>query len=74
MDIKEMDIRNQIKALAALNAMTITSLTKEMSKRTGKNYTYSSITNKLKRESLSLKEAYLIADILGYDLEFIRKS
>ena len=42
-----------------------------MKEKTGKDYTFKSLTGKLQRGSLSLDEAYIIAEILNYKLEFI---
>lgn len=66
----EINIRNKIKSMLSLNGMTMTQLARVMSERSGKKYTLASLYSKLKIESLSLKEAYLIADILGYQIDF----
>ncbi len=68
------NIRAFIKSLVTKESMTLTDMCKKLSERTGKNYTLDSLTSKLKRESFSLKEAYLLADILGYDIEFIKRK
>lgn len=68
------NIKNKIKSLLSLNGMTFTQLAKLMAERTGKKYTLPSLYSKMKIESLSLKEAYIIADILGYDIEFVQKK
>ena len=70
----ETNIRAIVKSLLSLNCMTLTQLCDEMTKRTGKAYTLDSLGGKLKRESFSLKEAYIMADILGYDIEFVRRK
>jgi len=64
------DIRNKIKMLAASRGITLKSLAKELSHKTGQEYSYNSLLGKLNRESLSLKEAQVIAQILNYKLEF----
>lgn len=69
----ETNIRAIVKSLLSLNCMTLTQLCDEMSKRTGKTYTLYGLTGKLKRESFSLKEAYIMADILGYDIKFEKR-
>lgn len=69
----ETNIRAIVKSLLSLNCMTLTQLCDEMTKRTGKNYTLYGLTGKLKRESFSLKEAYIMADILGYDIKFEKR-
>jgi len=63
--------RNKIKSLIALRCITITKLADMMKEKTGKPYTFKSLTGKLQRGSLSLDEAYIIADLLNYKLEFI---
>ena len=68
-----MDARNKIKSLIALRCITITKLAQMMKEKTGKPYTFKSLTGKLQRGTLSLDEAYVIADLLGYKLEFIEK-
>lgn len=68
-----MKARNKIKSLIALRCLTITKLAQMMQEKTGKPYTFKSLTGKLQRGTLSLDEAYLIADLLHYKLEFIEK-
>ena len=66
-----MNIKTKIKLLAVSRAMTLKKLAQRLSEQTGENYSYSSLLGKLNRESLSLKEAEIIASILGYKVEFI---
>ena len=63
-----MDIRNDIKYILSKEALTITELAKLMTDKTGKKYTTNSISGKLIRESITLKETLQILDIAGYDL------
>jgi len=70
----DINIRNLIKSLASMSGMTLTQLAKLMQERTGKHYTLPSLTSKLKIRSLSLYEAYVIADILGYEIDFKKKQ
>ena len=67
------NIRNYIKSLLSLNGITLTEVADKLTKKTGKQYTLDSLTGKLKRESFSLKEAFILADILGYEIKFIKK-
>ena len=69
----ETNIRNYIKSLLSLNGVTLSEIANKLNERTGKQYTLDSLTGKLKRESFSLKEAFILADILGYELKFIKK-
>ncbi len=63
-----MDIRNDIKYILSKEALTLTNLARLMTEKTGKKYTVNSISGKLIRESITLKEALEIFDIAGYDL------
>ena len=67
------NIRNYIKSLLSLNGITLTEVSDKLTEKTGKQYTLDSLTGKLKRESFSLKEAFILADILGYEIKFIKK-
>lgn len=68
-----MNVRNQIKSLLALKCITLKKLAEMMSVETGEKYTQQSLSHKLGRETLSLKEAAIIANLIGYDLKFIEK-
>ncbi|MDD3437492.1 MAG: hypothetical protein PHC64_10110 [Candidatus Gastranaerophilales bacterium] len=72
--MKDINIKNYIKSLLALKCITITQLAKMMSERTEKKYTFSSLSQKMSRGSLSLKESFLIADLIGYELKFEPKN
>ncbi|MDR1167346.1 MAG: DUF6471 domain-containing protein [Heliobacteriaceae bacterium] len=68
-----MDISKYIKSLLALNGITIKKLAVLLSEKTGTNYTQSGLTTKIRRGKVTLQEGFAIADILGYNLEFIKK-
>ncbi|MFA6988568.1 MAG: hypothetical protein WC197_00725 [Candidatus Gastranaerophilaceae bacterium] len=63
-----MSIREEIKILLLKEKTSITALAKEMSKRSSKNYTMRSLSQKLTRETLRVDEYKLIANILGYEV------
>lgn len=69
-----MNIRNYIKSLLALKCITITKLAEMMTEKTGEHYTTQSLSHKLRRESLSLKEAFIIADLIGCEIKIIDKK
>ena len=69
-----MQIREKIKSLLALKCVTITKLAELMTEKTGEKYTFQRISHKLRLNRLTLAEAYISADILGYDLEFIERK
>ncbi len=64
-----MDIRNDIKYYMAREAVTFKQLAILMSEKTGKKYTINSLSGKLIRESITLKETLQILEILGYHLK-----
>lgn len=66
-----MHIKNKIKMLAVSRGITLKKLSEKLSIVSGEEYTYNSLLGKLNRESLSLKEALMIAEILNYKLDFI---
>lgn len=67
-----MRVKKDIKMLLLENDISITAIAKEMSKRTGKYFSRSNISQKLIRGTLKYEEALLIGEILGYDLKFVR--
>ena len=64
-------IKTKIKMLTISRGLTLKKLAEKLGEITGEEYTYNSLLGKLNRESLSLKETYLISQILDYRLEFI---
>lgn len=66
-----MNIKNRIKMLAVSRGMTLKKIAEKISEITSEPCSYNSLLGKLNRESLSLKEACMIAEILDYKLEFI---
>ncbi len=68
-----MDIRNDIKYCMAREAVTFKRLAELMTEKTGKKYTINSLSGKLIRESITLKEALQVLEILGYDLNINKR-
>ena len=54
--------------------LIITQLTEELNKRNGTNYTMQNLSSKIRKESLKYSEILQIADIIGYELIWNRKS
>ena len=53
----------------ACEAVTFKNLAGMMSEKTGKKYTINSLSGKLIRESITLKETLQILELLGYHIE-----
>lgn len=64
-----MDIRNDIKYYMAREAVTFKQLAAMMSEKTGKKYTINTLSGKLIRESITLKETLQILELLGYNMK-----
>ncbi|MBS5860084.1 hypothetical protein KID03_01440 [bacterium] len=64
-----MDIRNDIKYYMAREAVTFKQLAAMMSEKTGKKYTINTLSGKLIRESITLKETLQILELLGYNIK-----
>ena len=67
-----MSVRTDIKMLLAENDVSITKLAEMLTKKTGKYYSQSNISQKLLRNTLKYEEANLIGELLGYELKFNR--
>lgn len=65
--------RDKIKSFIALNGLYIKDLAELMNTKSSKKYSEDSLGGKIRRESLTFKEAELMADVLGYKLEFTKK-
>lgn len=61
-----MDVREEVKIMLFSKRMTMTELAKQMTDLSGKKYSQSLISHKLKSESLRYTEMKLICKILGY--------
>ncbi len=68
-----MNIRNEIKAYIIRTGWTMLNLVDELSQRYGWSSSVSNLSAKLQRESLRYKEAIQIADVLGYDIVWVKR-
>ena len=62
--------REQIKSLLAQESVKLKDLAILMSERTGKNCAPNVLSRKLSKGTLSYNEAVMIADLLGYEINF----
>ncbi len=68
------DIKTEIAMLLLKKGWTREKLVKEMGSRLNKKYSSSNLGNKLRLETIPYREIKLIADILGYDIEFVDRD
>ena len=69
-----MRIITELKELLYQNGMSLTYIANELGKKLNKNYTLANLSNKLRKETITHREIKKIADILGYDLKFIKRD
>ena len=67
-------IINELKKILLDVNVSLTELAEALGKRLNKPYSLNNLSNKLRNETISHREMLIIADILGYDLKFVRKD
>lgn len=72
MELK-MIINDLKKVLLDVN-VSLTELAAALGKRLNKPYSMNNLSNKLRKETITHREMLIIADILGYDLKFVRRD
>lgn len=66
-------VKKQIKILLLQEDFMIKELAQEMSEKIGKTYSPSSLSHKIARNTITYSEMVEIAEILGYEIKFIKK-
>ncbi len=66
--------KDDIKILLLKNHMTMTKLAEEMTNYSAKKISQSGLSQKLTRGTLRYDELIIICEILGYDLEYIKRK
>ena len=69
-----MSIINELKKVLLDVNVNLTELAQALAKRLNKPYSMQNLSNKLRNETITHREMIIIADILGYDLKFIRRE
>lgn len=67
-------IINDLKKILLDVNVSLTELAVALGKRLNKPYSLNNLSNKLRNETISHREMVIIADILGYDLKFVRRA
>ena len=67
------DMRNEIKAYIVRQGMTMQEVVDLLADEYGWSDSVSNLSNKLQRESLRYREAVQLADVLGYELVWLKK-
>ena len=69
-----MTLKDDVKSLIAKEAWTMTDIAGILYKTENKRIAASSLSQKLKNETIKYREILQIADILGYDIEFKKRN
>lgn len=69
-----MSIINELKKVLLDVNINLTELAQALGKRLNKPYSMQNLSNKLRNETITYREMLVIADILGYDLKFVRRE
>ena len=69
-----MSIINELKKFLLDVNVNLTELAQALSKKLNKPYSMQNLSNKLRKETITHREMIIIADILGYDLKFVRRE
>ena len=67
-------VREQIKSLLGAKGITMKEVALMLTEKTEKQYSLANLSSKLKRGTLIYNEVLLIADFLGYDINFVEKQ
>lgn len=67
-------IKEQIKTLIAQEGIKLKDLAGIITERTGKKCSPNSLSQKLRRETLTYNETLMIADFLNYDITFVKRK
>lgn len=69
-----MSVREDIKVLLAKSDTTLKFVAEQIRIKTGRNISADNLSQKLRKGTLRYDDAVLIADILDYDLKFIKRD
>ncbi len=71
---RKLNIRDIVKILLTKEGYKQKELVQLMTEKTGKKHTPDGLSRKLVRETITYKEVDLIADVLDYDIEFVKRK
>jgi hypothetical protein len=69
-----MTVKEDIKVLLAREGVTLTELARRLSLKTGREIKMKILSQKLSRKSFKYEEVKLIAEVLGYKVNFEKES
>ncbi|OOM76602.1 DUF6471 domain-containing protein [Clostridium sp. BL-8] len=69
-----MGLKEEIKAYIVSSGWSITDLNTELNKINGTDSSVQNLSNKIRKGSLKYSEVLQIAEIIGYDIKWIKKE
>ena len=69
-----MELKDEIKAYIVSSGWSITDLNNELNKINNTEYTVQNLSSKIRKGSLKYSEILQIANILGYEIKWIKKK
>ncbi len=70
----KLNAREIVKVLLTRECVRQKELVEMLKEKTGEKYTSDGLSHKLSRGTISYNEVQLIADLLGYDIEFKKRT
>jgi len=67
-------VKKQLKHLLLEEDLKIKDIVPKLTEKTGKCYVYDSFIHRLKRATITYEEMLDIAEILGYDIQFVKRN
>ncbi len=68
-----MDVKKTVKVFAAQEGISVAELVRRFAKYSGKKYSTQSFSNRLSKGTVHYNEVDKIAEMLGYEIKFIKK-
>ena len=69
-----MGLKEEIKAYIVQTGWTITNLNDELNKLNGTESSVQNLSNKIRKGSLKYSEVLQIAEIIGYEIKWVKKE
>ena len=69
-----MDLGNEIKSIIVKSGWNITGVANALNQKYGQSYTMQNLSQKLIRGSIKHQEVLDIAEILGYEIKWVKKE
>lgn len=69
-----MSFRDDLKSVVVKSGLTLSQVNEELNKRHGTNLGFQNFSNRLRGETFKYTEVMEILDIIGYDIQWIKRD